>query len=153
MALAIAALLPLGCAGADTEPQDLRISEMPHLNIEKAQDAAFESETQVFNLAPKGENGSRLEYKVFVAAGDVVVYSIKADPNVVSEFHGQAEESKAVFFYREQDDVGTTHGQFISPMSGDHCWYFANQADTTATVTLELVGYYGPGAGLIEIPD
>lgn len=152
--LAVVAGLCLSPAWADEdEARDLRTSEMPHLNVEKLQDGTFSTDTLTFDLEPKGENGSRLEYKVGVDAGDVLVYSVVATGTVISEFHGQSEESKSVFFYREQDDVGTTHGQFISPMTGAHGWYFANTSEEPVTVTLELAGYYTLEPGLIEIPN
>ncbi|MGB3626271.1 MAG: hypothetical protein WA989_10590 [Henriciella sp.] len=156
IAISFAALLAATTSPAfadEDEARDLRTSEMPHINVEKAHDAAFSTDTFTFDLAPEGENGSRLEYKVSMDAGDVLIYSIEATGTVISEFHGQSDDSKAVFFYREQDDVGSTHGQFISPMTGGQGWYFANTSDEPSTVTLDVAGYYTLEPGLIEIPD
>jgi hypothetical protein len=92
-----------------------------------------------------------VEYKVDVGAGDALVYSLKADLPVISEFHGEAHATKTVVFYREETAMAASHGQFVAPMSGAHGWYLANPHEKPVTVRLQLSGYYRPAPGLLKI--
>ena len=95
--------------------------------------------------------GARLEYKVHMQAGNVMVYSVNASGPVINDFHGQADMNDAVLFYREEKAATATSGQFIAPTIGIHGWYLANTTDQPVTVKIRLAGYYELTPGLIPI--
>ncbi len=130
---------------------EFRSSDLPNLNIERKQAAAFRTDVIELPLEPKGQVGGRLEFKVRMKAGDAMVYGLIASGAVVSEFHGEAEVNRAVMFYREEKAMTTTHGQFVAPMDGIHGWYLANTTDQKVTVRIQLAGYYLRDPGLILI--
>lgn len=132
-------------------PPELRSAEMPHLMVERSHKEGFRSDTVELALAPATQAGSRLEYKVDVAAGDALVYALTADLPVISEFHGEAHATKTVVFYREETATTASYGQFLAPMSGAHGWYLANPHDKPVTVRLRLSGYYRTAPGLLKI--
>ena len=150
-AAAALAVLTTPALGQPKPPPELRSSEMPHLVVERAHKERFRSDTVEISLAPASQTGSRVEYKVDVGAGDALVYSLKADLPVISEFHGEAHATKTVVFYREETAMAASHGQFVAPMSGAHGWYLANPHEKPVTVRLQLSGYYRPAPGLLKI--
>ena len=137
--------------GQPKPPPELRSSEAPHLMIDRSHPAPFRADTVELTLAPATQAGSRLEYKVDVAAGDALVYSLTADQPVISEFHGEAHATRTVIFYREEPATTASHGQFVAPMSGAHGWYLANPHDRPVKVRLSLSGYYKVAPGLLKI--
>jgi len=144
------ALVAFAATAAEERPY-IRSTELPHLGIDKAQAAAFRTDTVEIKLAPAKQSGWRTEYKVTVNAGDALVYSLTATAPVISEFHNEIKPSGAVMFYREEKATTASHGQFVSPANGEHGWYVANTTDKPVTVTLKLSGYYTVKPGFIEI--
>lgn len=144
-------LLATGAVAQPKPPPELRSGEMPHVMVDRAQAAAFRSDEVEIALAPASQTGSRVEYKVDVGAGDALVYSVRADQPVISEFHGEAHATKTVIFYREEAAMTASHGQFVAPMSGAHGWYLANPHERPVTVRLKLAGYYRITPGILKI--
>ena len=130
---------------------EVRTSDLPHLNIERQHPAAFRSDEITLELKPKGQVGARLEYKVHMQAGNVMVYSVAATGPVINDFHGQADMNDAVLFYREEKAATATNGQFLAPAVGIHGWYLANTTDRPVTVKIRIAGYYELVPGLIPI--
>lgn len=130
---------------------EFRSDDLPGAIIHRASDAASQTDIIELPLAAKGQPHSRLEYKVHMAAGDVLLYSLTASEPVVSEFHGEGDANKAVMFYREEKATGESHGQFVAPMTGVHGWYFSNENAVPVTVRLRISGHYKIEPGLIRI--
>lgn len=151
--LLLAALMQPPTTPAPSPPPipEVRTSDLPHLNIERLQPAAFRSDEITLELKPKGQVGARLEYKVHMKAGDVMVYSVAASGPVINDFHGQADMNDAVLFYREEKAATATNGQFIAPTIGIHGWYLANTTERPVTVKIRIAGYYELTPGLIPI--
>ena len=146
--LACAALAALP---ASAQSPEFRSSDLPHTNIHREADTIFASDTVEITLAPAGQPGARVEYKVHMAAGAVLVYALAASGPVVSEFHGESDANKAVMFYLEEPATAQTYGQFIAPATGIHGWYLANNQHEAVTVRLTFSGYYTVTPGLIEL--
>lgn len=130
---------------------EVRTSDLPHLNIERLHSAAFRTDKITLELKPKGQVGARLEYKVHMQAGNVMVYSVTATAPVINDFHGQADMNDAVLFYREEKAATATNGQFIAPAVGIHGWYLANTVEQPVTVKIRIAGYYELVPGVIPI--
>jgi len=149
---AILSLLASGYAVAQTPPRpEVRSADLPHLMIDRPQEAAYRSDEIEFELKPAKVPGWRLEYKVGMKAGDALLYSLTSSAPVISEFHNEIASNKAVMFYREEQTTTASHGQFIAPAAGAHGWYIANTTDKPVKVTLKLSGYYETKPGLIPI--
>ena len=148
---AVLSLLIAAPVGAQTPRPEVRSADLPHLMIDRPQDAAFRSDEIVLELKPAKTPGWRLEYKVGMKAGDALLYSLTASAPVISEFHNEMASNKAVMFYREEQATTASHGQFLAPGDGDHGWYIANTTDRPVTVKLKLSGYYATAPGLIPI--
>lgn len=147
------ALAALGVAASPLAAQspEFRSSDLPGTMVHSSAEQAHRSDSIELALAPAGQPGSRLEYKVHMQAGDVLLYALSASEPVVSEFHGESDANKAVMFYREEPATAQSFGQFVAPMSGVHGWYLANQQETPVAVRLTISGYYTLTPGLITI--
>lgn len=140
---AAAALLGAAvCAAPALAQQEVRASSMPLLLIERSQDTAFRSDEIELELPPQGQDGSQMEYKLAMTAGQFALYSLTASHPVTAEFHGHAVTGEGVIFYREQAEATESHGQFIAPMDGIHGWYLSNPHDHPVSVTIRAAGYY-----------
>ena len=149
---AILSLFATGHAVAQIPPRpEVRSSDLPHLMIDRPQEAAYRSDEIEFELKPAKVPGWRLEYKVGMKAGDALLYSLTSNAPVISEFHNEITSNKAVMFYREEQATTASHGQFIAPAAGAHGWYIANTTDEPVKVRLKLSGYYTTTPGLIAI--
>lgn len=145
-------LFATGHAIAQTPPRpEVRTADLPHLMIDRPQQAAYRSDEIEFELKPAKVPGWRLEYKVSMNAGDALLYSLTANAPVISEFHNEITSNKAVMFYREEQATTASHGQFIAPAAGAHGWYIANTTDKPVTVRLKLSGYYTTTPGLMTM--
>lgn len=153
--LAIGLTMTLASAGFATSltaaSPEFRSDDLPGAVIHRASDAAAQTEIIELPLAAKGQPHSRLEYKVHMQAGDVLLYSFAASAPVISEFHGEGDSNKAVMFYREEKATGESHGQFVAPMTGVHGWYFSNENTVPVTIRLQISGHYKVEPGLIQI--
>jgi len=146
--LALAALIAVPAAAQSPE---FRASDLPHANIHRDAAGMFAADTVEITLAPAGQPGARVEYKVHMAAGQVLVYALAASAEITSEFHGESDANKAVMFYREEPATAQSYGQFIAPATGIHGWYLANNQPEAVAVRLSFSGYYTPTPGLIEL--
>ena len=120
----------------------------------------FRSDTIEISLETpdKGPEGSELEYKVRMRAGDSLVYSwtvsgLDRPDEFYYDFHGEtpagpgAPEAKVVEY--KQATGLSANGVLIAPMPGVHGWYLQNQSASRVTVRLRLSGFYElipPGA-------
>lgn len=148
--LAMAGMVAQAVAAPNEEQKpEIRTSKLTNLLIERPHDGAFSTEEQVFHLAPANTPGWRLEYMVTMKSGDALLYSLVATSPVVTEFHGEFNDSLA--FYREEPETRAAHGQLIAPADGKHGWYIANTTDKPVTVTLRLGGRFDQKPGLIKI--
>ena len=95
--------------------------------------------------------GSELEYKVRMKAGDSLVYSwtvsgIANPEEFYSDFHGETPagpgtpEAKVVE-YRQATGV-QSNGVLIAPIQGVHGWYLQNQSVKPVVVYLKVSGFY-----------
>jgi len=148
LALTSATLLAMPVSAQSPE---FRSDDLPPAPIHRATTEVYRTDTVELTLAPVGEQGARLEYKVHLAAGDALLYALAASAPVVAEFHGESDANKAVMFYREEAATEASYGQFVAPMTGVHGWYLANPHDVPVTVRLTLSGNYAVTPGLIEL--
>jgi hypothetical protein len=148
--LALIALVFAASPLAAASPE-FRSDDLPGATIHRAADQVHRSDTIELTLAPATQSGSRLEYKVHMEAGNVLLYALAASDAVVSEFHGESDANKAVMFYREEPATAESYGQFVAPMTGVHGWYLANQSSAPVAIRLTISGYYTPTPGLITI--
>lgn len=89
--------------------------------------------------------GAELEYKLAMAAGDVVVYSwsVLGEGKVYFEFHGESNATPPhVESYRTEDGARASHGSLTAKFAGIHGWYLLNDSETPIVVRLEVAGYY-----------
>lgn len=152
---AVSLILALGAAALASHlsaaSPEFRSDDIPGATIHRASDGTYRTEVIELPLAAKGQPNSRLEYKVHMKAGDVLLYGLSAGTPVISEFHGEGDANKAVMFYREETAATDSHGQFVAPMTGVHGWYLSNEQAVPVTVRLTISGYYQPTPGLIKI--
>jgi len=113
---------------------------------------AFRSDTIEIPLetADKGPDGSELEYKVRMKAGDSLVYSwtvsgVTNPEEFYYDFHGEtpaaAGAQAKVVEYQQQTGL-KSNGVLIAPIPGVHGWYLQNQSAGHAVVHLKLSGFY-----------
>ena len=103
--------------------------------------------------ADVGPEGSELEYKVRMKAGDSLVYSwtvsgIANPEEFYSDFHGETPadpkspgSTAKVVEYRQATGVAS-NGVLIAPIQGVHGWYLQNQSVKPVIVHLKLSGFY-----------
>ncbi len=108
--------------------------------------------------AEKDPQGSELEYKVRMKAGDSLVYSwtvtgLTNPEEFYYDFHGETPagpgvpEAKVVEYRQATGD--RSNGVLIAPIQGVHGWYLQNQSVGRVVVHLKLSGFYElvpPGA-------
>ena len=94
-------------------------------------------------------DGSEIEYKVRMAAGDGLVYSWEvlnpAPPadQFYYDFHSQSDPEPKVKVMSHKQATGLKEaGSLSAPFNGIHGWYFQNQSDKKITVRLHLAGFY-----------
>ena len=110
---------------------------------------AFRTDTIDISLEPGGSfEGSELEYKVGMKAGDVLVYSWEVpNPPPADEFyydfHSQSDPDPKVRVLSHKATTGAKEsGALTAPFNGIHGWYFQNQSEGKVTVHLRLAGFY-----------
>lgn len=110
---------------------------------------AFRTDVIDIPLEPGGSfEGSELEYKVGMKAGDVLVYSWEVpNPPPADEFyydfHSQSDPDPKVRILSHKATTGVREsGALTAPFNGIHGWYFQNQSEGKVAVRLRLAGYY-----------
>lgn len=93
--------------------------------------------------------GSEIERKVWMEAGQSLVYAWTADGEVYADFHGETlpHPKVTVAEYRvtdplKGDDPKAANGALTAPMTGFHGWYFLNTSDKPVTIRVKIAGYY-----------
>ena len=110
--------------------------------VNSAQPQAYKVDTVEIRLRPK----KSVEYKYHLENGSGLVYSWKADGNVIYDFHGQpdgkpAEDAKS-YDKRDSAETAQANGAFTAPFTGVHGWYFENPGDTEVVLLLTSAGFY-----------
>ena len=117
----------------------VNVSELSQ-NTDAAHDPA-NREDSVKIVVPAG---SGLEYKFHLQAGDNMRYSWKASGAVLFyDFHGEPDGDTSGYFeshtISHSDEVS---GSFTAPFAGSHGWYWENDSEFPAVVTLTTKGSY-----------
>lgn len=109
----------------------------------------FRSDVLEIRLKGGGEEGSEIERKVWMEAGQTLVYAWTADGEVYSDFHGETLPTPKVTVaeYRVTDpdkgaDPMAANGALTAPMAGFHGWYFVNLGEKPVTIRVKIAGYY-----------
>ena len=95
----------------------------------------------------------RVEYKLFMSQGDVVLFNWWVDgEEVYYDLHAHDDAFGEDFFTRYDEGYGTRRsGAFVAPYPGQHGWYWQNLEPEAETITLEIAGFYDRIAE-IELP-
>lgn len=108
--------------------------------------AAFRTDTIDIPLRGGGADGSEVEYKVHMIAGQTLVYSWTVDApkdEFYVDFHSEQRPSPKENVISHKKDIMTSdQGALTAPFEGIHGWYLQNQAEKPVTVHLKLAGYY-----------
>ena len=113
--------------------------------------AALRSDTIEITLPPESD-GSELEYKVKMKAGDTLVYSFTVTGDeqhpewFYYDFHGESRpvpegQKPTVIEYRQATGL-SNNGSLVAPFEGVHGWYVQNQSDKPLVVHLKISGFY-----------
>jgi len=87
-----------------------------------------------------------VEFKYHLAKGATMLFSWRADGDVMHDFHGDPEGAPADVAQsfdaapRRQAD-----GSFTAPFAGIHGWYWENPGGDAVTVRLHTAGFYSNG--------
>jgi hypothetical protein len=87
-----------------------------------------------------------VEFKYHLAKGATMLFSWRADGDVMHDFHGDPEGAPADAAQsfdaapRRQAD-----GSFTAPFTGIHGWYWENPGGDAVTVRLHTAGFYANG--------
>jgi len=99
----------------------------------------YRTDTVKIPLGPDGE----LEYKVYMKAGESMVYSWAVDRGTVYyDFHGDPNDPKRSQRYREEQENTKSNGAFVAPFEGIHGWFFLNLTGEKQVITLKMSGFY-----------
>ncbi len=103
-------------------------------------------------MLPPESDGSELEYKVKMKAGDTLVYSFTVTGDeqhpewFYYDFHGESRpvpvgHKPTVIEYRQATGL-SNNGSLVAPFEGVHGWYVQNQSDKPLVVHLKISGFY-----------
>jgi hypothetical protein len=113
--------------------------------VSHASAAPFRTDELVIKLDGDGE----IERKVWMEAGQTIVYSWTADNEVYADFHGETLDrpTPKVAEYRvtdpmKGDNPKAASGALTAPMTGFHGWYFLNLHEAPVTIRVKLAGDY-----------
>lgn len=100
----------------------------------------FTQETVSFALEP----GGFIEYKYRLDKGQALLYSWRADGDVVSEFHAEPDGAPKGYAesYEKRPASRSSAGTLVAPFTGIHGWYWENAESAPVTVTLTTAGFY-----------
>ncbi|PJR09873.1 hypothetical protein CEJ86_30120 [Sinorhizobium meliloti] len=128
--------------------------------IAKAEDTPFRTDTITITVPPFTQDFGAIEYKVTMKEGDTVVYSWKADNDLLYEFHGHslatAEQPEMQVMNYIKGKATSGNGTLNVAIDGIHGWYWS-QADFSeyppkpTTVELKLAGYYKLEPGVLTM--
>ncbi len=102
-------------------------------------DLAFrEDTTEIFVPARDG-----LEYKFFLNQYANLNYEWSSTGSLYFDLHGEPEGDNTGYFESyAAAKLSEMKGSITTPFSGSHGWYFRNDTETDATVTLKTLGNY-----------
>jgi hypothetical protein len=108
--------------------------------------APFRTDTIDIPLKAAESEGSELEYKVQMSAGQSLVYSwsVAAPPEeFYFDFHSEKRPAPKETVISHEQAVGIArNGSLTAPFDGIHGWYFQNQSEKPVVVHLKLSGFY-----------
>jgi hypothetical protein len=106
----------------------------------------FRTDTIDIPLKASENEGSELEYKVQMKAGESLVYSwsVQAPPEeFYFDFHSEKRPAPKETVISHEQAVGLArNGSLVAPFDGIHGWYFQNQSVKPVVVHLKLSGFY-----------
>ena len=84
-----------------------------------------------------------LEYKFFLSQYATLKYEWSSNVPLYFDLHGEPEDRSTGYFesYAE-GKVASLKGTITTPFAGSHGWYFRNDTDEAAIVTLKTQGNY-----------
>ena len=153
---ALAAVFAASIAASAQTPTAVPFQTTAH----SPQSKTYKVDSREIILAP----GKGIEVKYHIEKGATMVYSWKADAEVIFEFHGEpdalpANAPKGYYETHEKDDVGKnqSHGTFVSPSTGIHGWYWKNETTRDVTIRLSTAGFFDAAkefsaAGVKDLP-
>ena len=107
-----------------------------------AQPHTYKVDGEDFQLRP----GEGVEMKYHMQKGAALVYSWKADGNLVFQFHGEPDvkPTKDYFESYELSKTGkaSSYGSFTAPSTGIHGWFFQNKTKKDVTFRLNVAGFF-----------
>lgn len=115
--------------------------ELPNPAIQRTHPAAHSSETIVVEL----DAGGQVEYKAQMERGQVMLYSWSTDRGGVHfDFHADPWVGPEGYWvrYKSGDEAAADHGSLVTPLDGQHGWYFHNRNDFPVTIELNVSGYF-----------
>jgi hypothetical protein len=115
--------------------------ELPNPDIQQTHPAAHSSETLSIELEP----GGMVEHKAQMVRGQVLLYSWKTDRGGVHfDFHAEPWDGPEGYWvrYKVGDGVAADHGSLVTPLDGQHGWYFHNTNDFPVVIELNISGYF-----------
>jgi hypothetical protein len=106
----------------------------------------FRTDTIDIPVAAAEQDGSELEYKVHMTAGQALVYSWSvAAPKeeFYVDFHSEQRPSAKQNVVSHKVGLMTaSNGSLTAPFAGIHGWYFQNQSLKPVVVHLKISGFY-----------
>ena len=108
--------------------------------------APFRSDTIDIPLKPGDQDGSEIEYKVHMIAGQSLIYSwtvAAAKDEFYADFHSEQRPSaKENVISHKVGLMTSANGAMTAPFEGIHGWYLQNQSAKPVVVHLKIAGFY-----------
>jgi hypothetical protein len=102
--------------------------------------AEYKVDAREFVLGPY----EYVEYKYHLEQGGTMLFSWRADGDVIHDFHGdpegQASSTSAVSF--DKQPRRQADGHFVAPFAGIHGWYWENPGGETVRVRVTAAGFF-----------
>ncbi len=131
----------LGLDGLGSGPSQADDIAAADAAITTRRDAPHRTETMTVPLAPR----EQIEVKIGMVTGHTALFSWKSDgPALYTDFHAEPynDLNDTNLRYVEEETVTEGHGSIRAPYSGMHGWYWRNDSDQPATITIEVSGYF-----------
>jgi len=115
--------------------------EVPNPAIQQTHPAPHNSEVIDIELEPGGE----VEYKAQMERGQALLYSWSTERGGVHfDFHAEPWDGPEGYWvrYKVGDGTASDHGSLVTPLDGQHGWYFRNTNDFPVRIELKVSGYF-----------
>lgn len=94
--------------------------------IAKVEAVPFREDTVTLEIGAFGESLGALEYKISLAVGETMIYSLRASKPIVFEFHGHTQPTdgtpiEVIDYVKGLADQ--SNGTLTAPIDGIHGWY------------------------------